>query len=95
MLEQLAFRIPLTIHATKGKELNPRPCAVNDHPSVLAHEMMAITRARVCSQALSAEYDEFSLESSTEEESEEESEKRFFLSPRGRLRRQHVGCCLI
>jgi hypothetical protein len=24
------------------QDLNPRPCAVNDHPSVLAHEMMTI-----------------------------------------------------
>jgi hypothetical protein len=33
---------PKTFHATIEQDLNPRPCAVNDHPSVLAHEMMAI-----------------------------------------------------
>jgi hypothetical protein len=42
MLEQLALRTPKTFHATIEQDLNPRPCAVNDHPSVLAHEMMAI-----------------------------------------------------
>ena len=42
MLEQLALRIPSTIPTTKEQDLNPRPCAVNDHPSVLTHEMMVI-----------------------------------------------------
>ncbi len=42
MLEQLALRTPMTIHATNEQDLNPRPCTVNDHPSVLAHEMMTI-----------------------------------------------------
>ena len=42
MLEQLALRTPMTFHATSEQDLNPRSCAVNDHPSVLAHEMMAI-----------------------------------------------------
>ena len=42
MLEQLALRTPKTFHATSEQDLNPRPCAVNEHPSVLAHEMMAI-----------------------------------------------------
>ncbi len=27
---------------TSEEDLNPRPCTVNDHPSVLAHEMMTI-----------------------------------------------------
>ena len=42
MLESLALRTPLTIHATNEQDSNPRPCAVNDHPSVLADEMMSI-----------------------------------------------------
>ena len=42
MLEQLALGTPLTIHATNEQDLNPRPCTVNDHPSVLVHEMMVI-----------------------------------------------------
>ena len=42
MLEQLALRTPMTIHATNEQDLNPRTCTVNDHPSVLAHEMMEI-----------------------------------------------------
>ena len=42
MLAQLAPHTPLTIHATNEQDLNPRPCAVNDQPSVLADEMMAI-----------------------------------------------------
>jgi hypothetical protein len=41
MLEQLALRTPKTF-TTSEQDLNPRPCSVNDHPSVLAHEMMAI-----------------------------------------------------
>jgi hypothetical protein len=41
-LEQLALRTPKTFHATSEQDWNPRPCAVNDHPSVLAHEMMTI-----------------------------------------------------
>ena len=43
MIEQLALHTPVTIHATNEHDLNPRPCAVNDHPSVLAHEMMTTT----------------------------------------------------
>jgi hypothetical protein len=42
MLEQLALRTPMTFHATSEQDLNPRPGAVNYHPSVLAHEVMAI-----------------------------------------------------
>ena len=42
MLAQLALHTPLTIHATNEQALNPRPCTVNDHPSVLAREMMVI-----------------------------------------------------
>ena len=42
MFEQLTLRTPMTFHATSELDWNPRPCAVNDHPSVLAHEMMAI-----------------------------------------------------
>jgi hypothetical protein len=42
MLEQLALRTPKTFHTTIEQDLNPRPCTVNDHPSVLAHEMMTI-----------------------------------------------------
>ena len=42
MLVQLDLRTPLTIRATNEQDLNPRPCAVNDHPAVLADEMMAI-----------------------------------------------------
>jgi hypothetical protein len=41
-LEQLALRTPKTFHATSEQDWNPRPCTVNDHPSVLAHEMMTI-----------------------------------------------------
>jgi hypothetical protein len=41
MLEKLALHTPLTIHATYEQDLNPRPCAVNDHPFVLADDMMA------------------------------------------------------
>jgi hypothetical protein len=42
MLEQLALRTPITFHATSEQDLNPRSCAVNDHPSVLVHDMMVI-----------------------------------------------------
>ncbi len=42
ILEQLALRTPKTFHTTIEQDLNPRPCTVNDHPSVLAHEMMVI-----------------------------------------------------
>jgi hypothetical protein len=42
MLEQLALRTPKTFHATSEQDLNPRPFTVNDHPSVLQHEMMVI-----------------------------------------------------
>jgi hypothetical protein len=42
MLEQLALRTPKTFHATSEQDLNSRPCEVNDHPSVLTHEMMTI-----------------------------------------------------
>ena len=42
MLEQLALHTPMTIQATNEQDLNPRPCTVNDHPSVLSHEMMVI-----------------------------------------------------
>jgi hypothetical protein len=42
MLEQLVLHTPKTFHTTSEQDLNPRPCAVNDHPSVLAHEMMVI-----------------------------------------------------
>jgi len=42
MLEQLAFRTPLTIQTTNEQDLNPRPCSANTHPSVVAHEMMVI-----------------------------------------------------
>ena len=42
MFEKLTLRTPKTFHATIEQVLNPRPCAVNDHPSVLAQEMMVI-----------------------------------------------------
>ena len=42
MIEQLALPTPMTIHVTKEHDLNPRPSTVNDHPSVLDHEMMVI-----------------------------------------------------
>ena len=32
----------MTIHSTNEEDLNPRASTVNDHPSVLAHEMMVI-----------------------------------------------------
>jgi hypothetical protein len=32
----------MTFHTTVEQYLNPRACVVNDHPSVLAHEMMTI-----------------------------------------------------
>ena len=42
MLEKLALHTPLTIHATYEQDLNPRPCSVNDHPSVQTDDMMVI-----------------------------------------------------
>jgi hypothetical protein len=42
MLEQFALRTPNTFHSTSEQDLNPRPYSVNDHPSVLSHEMMVI-----------------------------------------------------
>jgi hypothetical protein len=42
MLEQLAFRTPLTIHGTNEQDLNPRSWEANAHASVMAHEMMVI-----------------------------------------------------
>jgi hypothetical protein len=42
MLEQLTLRTPLTIDASKEQHLDSRPCSNIEHPSVLAHEMMAI-----------------------------------------------------
>jgi hypothetical protein len=32
----------MTFHRTSEQDLNPRSCTVNDHPSVLTHEMMVI-----------------------------------------------------
>ena len=52
MLEQLVFRTPMTIPATNEQDLNPRPCADNAHPSVLAHEMMAIEPGETPSRML-------------------------------------------
>ena len=42
ILEQLAFRTPLTIHGTNEQDLNPRSCVVNTHVFVLVHEMMVM-----------------------------------------------------
>ncbi len=42
MIEQIALHTPKTFHTTSEQDLNPRPYTVNDHPSVLAHEMMTI-----------------------------------------------------
>ena len=42
MLQQLAFHAPQTIKATSTQDLDPVPLAVNDHPSVLPHEMFAL-----------------------------------------------------
>jgi hypothetical protein len=42
MVDQLALHTPKTFHETIEQDLNSRPCTVNDHPSVLAHEMMVI-----------------------------------------------------
>jgi hypothetical protein len=42
MLEELALHTPMTFHTTSEQDLNPRPCSVIDHPSVLVHEMMPI-----------------------------------------------------
>jgi hypothetical protein len=42
ILEQLALHTPKTFHVTSEQDLNPRPGEVNDHPSVLTHEMMVI-----------------------------------------------------
>jgi hypothetical protein len=42
MLEQLVLLTPKTFHTTSKQDLSPRPCSVNDHPSVLTHEMMVI-----------------------------------------------------
>ncbi len=40
MFEQLSLHTPKTFHTTSEQDLNPRPCEVNNHPSVLAYEMM-------------------------------------------------------
>ena len=42
ILEELALHTPLKIHVTNEQDLNPRFYTVNDHPSVLTHEMMVI-----------------------------------------------------
>jgi hypothetical protein len=42
ILEHLALHTSKTFHSTSEQDLNPRPCTVNDHPPVLAHEMMVI-----------------------------------------------------
>jgi hypothetical protein len=42
MFEKLTLHTPMTFHETSEQDLNPRPCVVNDHPSVLTHEMMTI-----------------------------------------------------
>jgi hypothetical protein len=43
MLEQLGLHTPMTIHTTNEQDLNPRSYTVNDHHSVLTHEMMKIS----------------------------------------------------
>jgi hypothetical protein len=35
MFEQLTLHTPKTFHVTSEQDLNPRPCTVEDHPSVL------------------------------------------------------------
>ena len=42
MLQQLALHAPQTIKATSTQDLDPLPMAINDHPSVLPHEMFAL-----------------------------------------------------
>ncbi len=42
ILEQWALHKPQKIKATSTIELDPPPLAVNDHPSVLSHEMFAL-----------------------------------------------------
>ncbi len=41
-LNKLVLHTPKTFHTTIKQDLNPRPCTVNDHLSVLAHEMIVI-----------------------------------------------------
>ena len=42
MLQQLAFHKQQIVKATSEQDLDPRPCANNDHASVLAYEMADI-----------------------------------------------------
>ncbi len=42
MFEKLTLRTSKTFHTTSEQDLNPRPHTVNDHPFVLAQEMMVI-----------------------------------------------------
>ena len=39
MIQQLAFHTHQTIKATSTQDLDPRPLDVNDHVSILPHEM--------------------------------------------------------
>jgi hypothetical protein len=41
-VDQLVLRTQMTFHTTSEQDLNPRSNTVNDHPSVLSHEMMTI-----------------------------------------------------
>ena len=42
MLQQLDLHAPQTIKATSTQDLDPLPMTVNDHPSVLPHEMFSL-----------------------------------------------------
>jgi hypothetical protein len=53
MQQQLAFHEPQTIKATSTQDLDPAPLAVNDHPSVLTHEMFALESGDPPSRTLS------------------------------------------
>ena len=53
MIQPLDFHKRQTIKTTRVQDLDPRPCADNDHESVLAHEMVVIEPTEIPSRTLS------------------------------------------
>ena len=53
MLEQMSLHAPQTIKATSTQDLDPLPLAINNHPSVLPHEMYALEPGDTPSHTLS------------------------------------------
>jgi hypothetical protein len=53
MLEQMALHAPQIIKTTSTQDLDPLPLVINNHPSVLPHEMYALEPGDTPSRTLS------------------------------------------